>query len=85
MVGLRFDATEVIPGVTEGMCDGRAVVVTPGVEGTAWVDRDPRPTWDFGRLRGRAMPPFSYNPAVTCRCGGMVDAADSKSASSDGV
>ena len=26
MVGVRFDATEVIPGVTEVLCDGSAVV-----------------------------------------------------------
>ena len=59
IVGVRFDATEVIPGVTEVWCDGSAVVVTPVVEVTAGVDRDPRPTWDFGRvarLGGAAQP-----------------------------
>jgi hypothetical protein len=32
MVGVRFDATEVIPGVSEVLCDGSAVVVTPVVD-----------------------------------------------------
>jgi hypothetical protein len=31
MVGVRFDATEVIPGLTEVLCDGSAVV-TPAVD-----------------------------------------------------
>jgi hypothetical protein len=61
MVGVRFDATEVTPGVTEVWCDGSAVVATPVVDVTAWVDRDPRPTWDFGRVTrlGDAAPPMS--------------------------
>jgi len=32
MVGVRFDATEVIPGLTEVLCYGSAVVVTPVVD-----------------------------------------------------
>ena len=32
MVGVRFDATEVIPGLTEVLCYGSAVVVTPAVD-----------------------------------------------------
>jgi hypothetical protein len=61
MVGVRFDATEVIPGLTEVLCDGSAVVVTPVVDVTAWVDRDPWPTWDFGRVTrlGDAAQPMS--------------------------
>jgi uncharacterized protein YbjQ (UPF0145 family) len=35
MVGVRFAATEVIPGLTEVWCYGSAVVVTPVVD----VDR----------------------------------------------
>lgn len=32
MVGVRFAATEVIPGLTEVLCYGSAVVVTPAVD-----------------------------------------------------
>ena len=30
LLGLRYDATEISPGVTEVLCYGTAVVVTPG-------------------------------------------------------
>ena len=30
ILGLRYDATELSPGVTEVLCSGTAVVVTPG-------------------------------------------------------
>jgi hypothetical protein len=68
MVGVRFEATEVIPGVTEVWCNGSAIVVTPVVEVTAWVARDPRPTWDFGRVTrlgdaAQSMSPTGANGA----------------------
>jgi hypothetical protein len=54
MVGVRFAATEVIPGVTEVLCDGSAVV-TPVVD----VDRcdrlgRPGPAADVGLREGHA-------------------------------
>jgi uncharacterized protein YbjQ (UPF0145 family) len=32
IIGVRFDATEVMPGLTEVLCYGTAVVVTPVVD-----------------------------------------------------
>ena len=33
-IGVRFDATEVMPGLTEVLCYGTAVIVTPVVDVT---------------------------------------------------
>jgi len=68
MVGMRCDATAVLPGLTEVLCDGSAVVGTPVVDVTSWVDRDPLPTWCFGRATrlgdaAQPMPPTGANGA----------------------